>query len=73
MIAVGDPLMWGKALICHLDLLSREACCMLGAQMQYVTERLLRFLWPSDYKTLLLYLVHISDTARRDLKSITHD
>ena len=73
-ILLGDsPLRGMEAPICRPDTLSREGCCLPGARIRGVTERLPSLLQSTDYYLLLLFHVGTSDTARNSLRSIKKD
>ena len=70
----GDSLLRGtETSICHPGPLSREVCCLPGAQIRDVTERLPDFVRPTDYYLLLLFHVGTSDTAVSNMKDSKRD
>ena len=74
MIVVGDSLLRGtEAPTCRPDALSREVCCLPGARIRDVTERLPSLVQSTDYSPLLLFHVGTSDTARSSLRSTKED
>ena len=48
-------------------------CCLPGAKIHDVTERLTRLIKPSEHHPTLLVHVGINDTARRRFQDITRD
>ncbi|XP_073175776.1 uncharacterized protein [Lepidochelys kempii] len=74
VVVVGDSLHRGtESSICHPDRENREVCCLPGAKIHDVTERLLRLIKPSDRYPFLLLHVGTNDTAKNDLERITVD
>ncbi|KAM8793368.1 LOW QUALITY PROTEIN: UV excision repair protein RAD23 homolog B-like [Eudromia elegans] len=66
VIVVGDSLLQGtEAPICRPDPLSREVCCLPGARIRDVTERLPRLVRKGDYYPLLLFHVGTKDATRK--------
>ncbi|XP_068782230.1 uncharacterized protein [Struthio camelus] len=77
VIVVGDSLLQGtEAPICRPDLLSREVCCLPGARIRDVMERLPRLVHASDYYPLLIFHVGANDmkgkleTIKRDFRAL---
>ncbi|CAM5098911.1 unnamed protein product [Eretmochelys imbricata] len=52
---------------------NREVCCLPGARIHDVTEKLLRLIKPSDHYPFLLLHVGTYDTAKNNLEWITAD
>ena len=52
---------------------SLEACCLPGAHIRDVTERLLSLIQSPDYYLLLLFHMGTGDTAGSSLRSIKKD
>ena len=74
VVVVGDSLLRGtETVICRPDKMSREVCCLPGARIHDVTERLTRLIKPSEHHPILLIHVGINDTARRRFWDITRD
>lgn len=58
VLVIGDSLLRGtEAPICRPDDFSREVCCLPGARIRGVTERLPSLVTPTDYHPLLLFRV----------------
>ncbi|XP_073193149.1 uncharacterized protein [Lepidochelys kempii] len=73
VVVVGDALLRGtESSICRPDRENREVCCLPGAKIRNVMERLPR-LKPSDRYPFLLLHVGTNDTAKNDLEQITAD
>ncbi|XP_068784552.1 uncharacterized protein [Struthio camelus] len=73
VIVVGDSLLQRtEAPIYRPDLLSREVCCLPGARIRDVMERLPRLVHTSDYYPLLLFHVGANDTKGK-LETIKQD
>ncbi|XP_068809548.1 uncharacterized protein [Struthio camelus] len=73
VIVVGDCMLQGtEAPICRTDLLSREVCCLPGARIRDVMERLPRLVHASDYYPLLIFHVGANDTKGK-LETIKQD
>ncbi|GAB0205522.1 hypothetical protein GRJ2_003017800 [Grus japonensis] len=74
VLVVGDPLLRGtKVPICQPDRESQEVCCLLGAKIQDVAERVPQLVKSTDYYPLLLFHVGMNDTASRNLGRIKED
>ncbi|XP_053898073.1 cytosolic Fe-S cluster assembly factor NUBP1 isoform X1 [Malaclemys terrapin pileata] len=74
VVVVGDSLLRGtESSICHPDRENREVCCLPGARIHDVMERLPRLIKPSDRYPFLLLHVGTNDTAKNDLEQITAD
>ncbi|XP_073198747.1 uncharacterized protein [Lepidochelys kempii] len=74
VVVVGDSLLQGtESSICRPDRENREVCCLPGAKIRDVTERLPRLIKPSDRYPFLLLHVGTNDTAKNDLERITAD
>ncbi|CAM2113005.1 unnamed protein product [Caretta caretta] len=74
VVVVGDSLLRGtESSICRPDRENREVCCLPGAKIRDVTERLPRLIKPSDRYPFLLLHVGTNDTAKNDLERITAD
>ncbi|XP_074975977.1 uncharacterized protein LOC142069262 [Caretta caretta] len=72
VVVVGDSLLRGtESSICRPDRENREVCCLPGAKICDVTERLPRLIKPSDRYPFLLLHVGTNDTAKNDLEWIT--
>lgn len=50
-----NRLQYADSIMCRLDLLLREICCVPGAQVKDVIRKLHTLVWPSDYYLLLLF------------------
>lgn len=69
-----DSLLQGtETPICLSDSFSVEVCCLLGACIWDIVERVPKLVQPSDYCPLLLFHVSTSSTARGDLESLKCD
>uniref|UniRef100_A0A672URF4 SGNH hydrolase-type esterase domain-containing protein n=1 Tax=Strigops habroptila TaxID=2489341 RepID=A0A672URF4_STRHB len=74
VIVVGDSTLKGtEALICRPDPVSREVCCLPGAQIRDVTERLPALVSPADYYPLLVVHVGARDIDSSCLEDIKKD
>jgi len=74
VVVVGDSLLRGtEAIVCGPDKMSREVCCLPGAKIRDVTERLTRLVKPTDRNPFLLVHVGTNDTARHSLQKIRRD
>ncbi|XP_074806320.1 uncharacterized protein LOC141986053 [Natator depressus] len=74
VVVVGDSLLRGtESSICRPDRENREVCCLPGAKIRDVTERLPRLIKPSDHYPFLLLHVGTNDTAKNDPERITAD
>nr|XP_048718317.1 uncharacterized protein LOC125641845 [Caretta caretta] len=74
VVVVGDSLLRGtESSICCPNRENREVCCLPGARIHDVTERLPRLIKPSDCYPFLLLHVGTNDTAKNDLERITVD
>ncbi|XP_073171140.1 uncharacterized protein [Lepidochelys kempii] len=74
VVVVGDSLLRGtESSICRPDQENREVCCLPGAKIRDVTERLPRLIKPSDRDSFLLLHMGTNDTAKNDLEQITAD
>ena len=71
---MGDSLLRGTEVpICWPDRESREVCCLPGAKVQDVAERVPQLVKSTDYYPLLLFHVGTNDTASRNLGRIKED
>jgi len=71
---VGNSLLKGtEAPICRPDRESREVCCLPGAKVRDVAERVPQPVKSTDYYPLLLLHVDTNDTASQNLGSIKED
>ncbi|XP_067418891.1 uncharacterized protein [Emydura macquarii macquarii] len=74
VMVVGDSLLRGtESSICRPDRETREVCCLPGARIRDVTERLPKLIKSSDRYPFLLLHVGTNDTAKNDLERITAD
>jgi len=74
VVVVGDSLLRGtEAAVCRPDLTAREVCCLPGARIKDVTDRLPRLFRPADYYPLLIIHVGTNDTTRGDFATICRD
>ncbi|CAM5160534.1 unnamed protein product [Natator depressus] len=74
VVVVGDSLLRGtESSIFRPDRENREVCCLPGARIHNVTEKLPRLIKPSDLYPFLLLHVGTNDTAKNDLERITAD
>ncbi|RMC19566.1 hypothetical protein DUI87_03124 [Hirundo rustica rustica] len=62
-----------EAPICQPDIQSREACCLPGAKIQDVTEKLAQLTKSADYYPLLLSHMGTNDMIKHCLNKITQD
>ncbi|XP_054044411.1 uncharacterized protein LOC128904316 isoform X1 [Rissa tridactyla] len=71
---VGDSLLRGaEGPICHPDPLHREVCCLPGARVRDVLDKLPGLANSSDYYPLLVFQVGSDEVGRRSPKSIKRD
>ncbi|CAM5108087.1 unnamed protein product [Natator depressus] len=74
VVVVGDSLLRGtESSICRPDRENQEVCCLPGAKIRNVTERLPTLIEPSDRYPFLLLHVGTNDTVKNDLERITAD
>ncbi|CAJ0944341.1 unnamed protein product, partial [Ranitomeya imitator] len=74
VVVVGDSLLRGtEAAICRLDITAREVCCLPGAMIKDVTDRIPKLFSSKDVHPFLLIHVGTNDTARKDLPTICKD
>lgn len=74
VVVIGDSLLRGtEAAICRPDQQVREVCCLPGAKVRDVAERLPRLFKPTDSYPLLLIHVGTNNTARRSLEDTVRD
>lgn len=74
VLVIGDSLLRGtEATIYCPDNFSREICCLPGACISDVTDRLSSLVNPTDYYLLVLFHVGYNDTLMRQLRSIKKD
>lgn len=74
MVLVSDSLLLGtEAPMCHQDFESQEACCLPGACIWDIAERLSVFICPSDHYPFLLDHTGITNTACNDTEQIRGD
>ena len=74
MLSKGDSLLRGTAApICQPDREACEVCCLPGAKVRDVTERVPQLVKSTDYYPLLLSHVDTNDTARGNLGRIKED
>uniref|UniRef100_A0A670JHM6 SGNH hydrolase-type esterase domain-containing protein n=1 Tax=Podarcis muralis TaxID=64176 RepID=A0A670JHM6_PODMU len=74
VVVIGDSLLRGtEAVICGPDKMSREVCCLPGAKIQDVTERLQGIIKPTDKYPFLLVHVGTNDTASNSLQKIKRE
>uniref|UniRef100_A0A8C3FMA3 SGNH hydrolase-type esterase domain-containing protein n=1 Tax=Chrysemys picta bellii TaxID=8478 RepID=A0A8C3FMA3_CHRPI len=74
VVVVRDSLLRGtESSICRPNRENREVCCLPGARIHDVTERLPRLIKPSDRYAFLLLHVGTNDAAKNDLEWITAD
>lgn len=64
LCSVWLPAARDKGPICRPDQPSRDACCLGGARIQDVVQRLPKPVQPSDFYALLLFHLRTKDTAR---------
>uniref|UniRef100_A0A8B9G7H1 Uncharacterized protein n=1 Tax=Amazona collaria TaxID=241587 RepID=A0A8B9G7H1_9PSIT len=73
-VVVGDSNLKGtEAPICQPDPVSREVCCLPGAQIRDVAEKLPALVSPTDYYPLLVMHVDATDIDSSSSKSIKKD
>ncbi|RMC18188.1 hypothetical protein DUI87_05069 [Hirundo rustica rustica] len=73
-IAVGDSLLRGTGgPICRPDPSHREVCCLPGARVQNITERLPALIQPSDCYPLLILQAGSDEIEKRRVKAIKRD
>jgi len=71
---VGDSLSRGtEAPICRPGREAHEVCCLLGAEVRNVTERVAQHVKSTDDYLLLLFAVGTNDTASQNLGGIQED
>ncbi|CAJ0944909.1 unnamed protein product [Ranitomeya imitator] len=74
VVVVGDSLLRGtEAAICRPDITAREVCCLPGAMIKDVTDRIPKLFSSKDVHPFLLIHVGTNDTARKDLLTICKD
>ncbi|RMB89236.1 hypothetical protein DUI87_34385 [Hirundo rustica rustica] len=74
VIVVGDSLQRGtEGPICQRDPSHREVCCLPGARVQNITERLPALIQPSDYYPLLIVQAGSDEIEKRSVKAIKRD
>ncbi|XP_073435803.1 uncharacterized protein [Dendrobates tinctorius] len=74
VVVMGDSLLRGtEAAICRPDITSREMCCLPGAKIKDVSDRISGLFRPTDDYPFLLLHVGTNDTARNDLETICRD
>ncbi|CAJ0936924.1 unnamed protein product [Ranitomeya imitator] len=74
VVVVGDSLLRGtEAAICRPDITAREVCCLPGAMIKDVTDRIPKLFSSKDVHPFLLIHVGTNDTARKDLPTICKD
>uniref|UniRef100_A0A803THE0 SGNH hydrolase-type esterase domain-containing protein n=1 Tax=Anolis carolinensis TaxID=28377 RepID=A0A803THE0_ANOCA len=74
VLVVGDSLLRGtEAIISRPDGMARETCCLPGAKIHHITQRLSRLLKPHHPPHLMLIHVGTNDTARHTFQKITND
>ncbi|CAJ0940268.1 unnamed protein product [Ranitomeya imitator] len=74
VVVVGDSLLRGtEAAICRPDITAREVCCLPGAMIKDVTDRIPKLFSSKDVHPFLLIHVGTNDTARKDLPTIYKD
>ncbi|RMC20428.1 hypothetical protein DUI87_01280 [Hirundo rustica rustica] len=74
VIVVGDSLLRGtEGPICRPDPSHREVCCLPGARVQNITERLPALIQPSDYYPLLILQAGSDEIEKRSVKAIKRD
>ena len=70
----GDFLLRGtETVICRSDKMSQEVCCLPGAKIHLVIERLSRLIKSTETHPILLVHVGINDTARHRFQDIIRD
>ncbi|CAJ0962937.1 unnamed protein product [Ranitomeya imitator] len=74
VVVVGDSLLRAtEAAICRPDITAREVCCLPGAMIKDVTDRIPKLFSSKDVHPFLLIHVGTNDTARKDLPTICKD
>ncbi|RMC19378.1 hypothetical protein DUI87_03988 [Hirundo rustica rustica] len=74
VIVVGDSLLRGtEGPLCRLDPSHRAVCCLPGARVQNITERLPALIQPSDYYPLLILQAGRDEIEKRSVKAIKRD
>ncbi|CAJ0928434.1 unnamed protein product [Ranitomeya imitator] len=74
VVVVGDSLLRGtEAAICRPDITAREVCCLPGAMIKDVTDKIPKLFSSKDVHPFLLIHVGTNDTARKDLPTICKD
>lgn len=73
MVVMGDSLLRGTVTAARRADKSCEVCCLLGDQIQDITDKLTRLFSPADDYPFLMMYVGTSDTARRDPEEICKD
>ncbi|KAF7239086.1 Potassium voltage-gated channel subfamily H member 6, partial [Varanus komodoensis] len=74
VIVVGDSLQRGTELVvCHPNLETREVCCLPGARIQHVKDRVECLVRSKGHQLLLVIHVGTNDMARQGVVEITRD
>ncbi|CAJ0966080.1 unnamed protein product, partial [Ranitomeya imitator] len=74
VVVLGDSLLRGtEAAFCRPDITAREVCCLPGAMIKDVTDRIPKLFSSKDVHPFLLIHVGTNDTARKDLPTICKD
>ncbi|XP_053823847.1 uncharacterized protein LOC128801764 isoform X1 [Vidua chalybeata] len=74
VIVVGDSLLRGtEGPVCRPDPSHREVCCLSGAQVRNITERLPRLIRSSDYYPLLILQAGSDEIEKRSVKVIKRE
>ncbi|TRZ06778.1 hypothetical protein HGM15179_020329 [Zosterops borbonicus] len=74
VVLVGDSLLRGtEGPICRPDPSHREVCCLPGARVWDITERLPRLIEPSDYYSLLILQAGSDEIEKKSARAIKRD
>uniref|UniRef100_A0A8D2L091 SGNH hydrolase-type esterase domain-containing protein n=1 Tax=Varanus komodoensis TaxID=61221 RepID=A0A8D2L091_VARKO len=74
VIVVGDSLLRGtEAVVCRPNLKTREVCCLPGACIRHVKDRVKRLVRSRSHQPLLVIHVGTNDVARQGVVGITRD
>ncbi|KAF7237249.1 Sarcosine dehydrogenase, mitochondrial [Varanus komodoensis] len=74
VIVVGDSLLRGaEAVVCRPDLETREVCCLPGARIRHVKDRVECLVCSGGHQPLLMIHVGTNDVARQRVVGITRD
>lgn len=73
-ITVGDSLLKrAESPMCRPDPIPREACCLPGTWVRYITKSIPTLSFPSDYYSLLIVQAGSNEFSERSLRAIKRD